>query len=85
MVGYDTGALSELLVPDGGVLVPYGGDPWRLQRAGHTDVLADAAVGILGAGEAAREAARRQAEIHFDIRHVARRYAEILLELWGRG
>jgi glycosyltransferase involved in cell wall biosynthesis len=30
VVGYDTGALGELVPSEAGVIVPYGGDPWKL-------------------------------------------------------
>src|SRR4030067_3383813 len=30
VVAFDTGALSELISVDAGRLVPYGGDPWKL-------------------------------------------------------
>ncbi len=32
VAGFDTGALNELIVGDAGRLVPYGGDPWRLEK-----------------------------------------------------
>jgi glycosyltransferase involved in cell wall biosynthesis len=30
-ISFDTGALSELLDGKGGILVPYGGNPWKLE------------------------------------------------------
>lgn len=32
VAGFDTGALSELVSPEAGALVPYGGDPWKLEE-----------------------------------------------------
>lgn len=30
VVGFDTGALRELISPGAGIIVPYGGNPWKL-------------------------------------------------------
>lgn len=31
VVGFNTGALNELVISDSGVVVPYGSDPWNLE------------------------------------------------------
>lgn len=31
VIGFDTGALRELVSPEAGIVVPYDGDPWKLQ------------------------------------------------------
>lgn len=76
VVGFDTGALAEL-VGDGGLCVPYGGDPWALDVP---DV-----VGLAGAvSEAVRDRerlaqrARTRAETHFDVEVMIDRYLELL-------
>ena len=46
VVAFDTGAVKELVTGDAGRVVPYGGDPWKLDQP---DILrlAEAATGIL--------------------------------------
>jgi glycosyltransferase involved in cell wall biosynthesis len=55
VIAYDTGALPELVPPQAGRVVPYGGDPWRLDPPDASGLVA-AAVEIL---EGAKPTARR--------------------------
>lgn len=66
VAAFDTGALPELVQGEAGCIVPYGGDPWRLDPP---DVagLAKAAGGILLEPEKYRRAARRRAEEAFGL------------------
>jgi len=78
VIGYDTGALKEL-IPDGtGEVVPYGSDVWQLKRP-DIHALADVAQSVLSRWEEYSKNARQHAEAHFDINFVADRYLEMLL------
>ncbi len=61
VVGFDTGALNELVLGDSGRIVAYGGDVWKLDHP-DIDALAKAAVEILNDQLRFRSAARAQAE-----------------------
>ncbi len=61
VLGYDTGALRELVTEGAGEVVPYGGDSWNLDSP-DTENLADAAIRIFREQPAYRRAARRRAE-----------------------
>ncbi|GAB4534123.1 MAG: hypothetical protein Fur0018_23850 [Anaerolineales bacterium] len=66
VVSFDTGALPELVTGDAGRIVPYGGDPWKLEPP-DLSVLADATVDVLLAQPRFRTAARARAEAAFDL------------------
>ena len=78
VVGFQTGALPELVIGDAGRLVPYGGDPWKLDPPDLAG-LASAAVEILDDPGRFRLAARRHAEEAFGLDRMVERYLEILL------
>ncbi len=78
VVAFDTGALPELVTGDAGRVVPYGGDPWRLERP-DIDALADAAGQILNDLEKYHRAARARAEAVFDLDVMVKAYLDILL------
>jgi glycosyltransferase involved in cell wall biosynthesis len=79
VVGFDTGALNELVIGDSGRLVPYGGDVWKLD---HPDIaaLAKAAAEILSDQPRFRPAARAQAESALGLDQMTDSYLKILLE-----
>ena len=79
VVGFDTGALKELVLGDSGRIVPYGGDVWKLD---HPDIvaLAKAAVEILNDQPRFRHAARAQAESALGLDKMMDGYLMILLE-----
>jgi len=79
VVAFDTGALPELVKQDAGRVVPYGGDPWRLDPP-DTSALARAACELLGNLEYHRQAARLRAEAEFRLEDMVDRYLEVLVD-----
>jgi len=73
VVAFDTGALPELLTPECGRLVPYGGDPWRVERPDLAS-LASAAVEVVERNQEFRQGARRQAEAAFGLDRMVAQY-----------
>jgi len=80
VLSFDTGALPELVVGDAGRVVPYGGDPWRLEQP-DIPALAQAALEILDNQERFRHAARLRAEAAFGLDQMVENYLQILLEV----
>jgi glycosyltransferase involved in cell wall biosynthesis len=78
VLAFDTGALAELVTPDAGSVVPYGGDHWKLDPP-DIPALAQAALPILEQNTSFRQAARRRAEAAFDLDDMTRAYLEVLL------
>lgn len=74
VIGFDTGALKDV-VGKGGIVVPYGTDPWNLEFP-VTEPLIDAAETVVRENAAYRSAARKQAEEHFDIASMGKRYTD---------
>jgi glycosyltransferase involved in cell wall biosynthesis len=77
-VGYDTGALLELVGAEAGVIQPYGSDFSKLQPA-NPEPLAKSALHLLAARDRFSTNARRRAEKLFDLDTMVRRYLEALL------
>jgi glycosyltransferase involved in cell wall biosynthesis len=63
---------------DSGRLVPYGGDPWKLDPP-DVPALAQAVTGILRDQPSFRAAARRHAEEAFGLDKMVDAYLEVLL------
>ncbi len=78
VAGFATGALPELVVGDAGRLVPYGGDPWKLDPP-DVPALAQAVTEILRDQPRFRAAARRKAEEDFGLDRMVEAYLEVLL------
>jgi glycosyltransferase involved in cell wall biosynthesis len=78
VAAFDTGALPELVPGDAGRVVPYGGDPWKLEPP-DIPALAKAAAGIFLNGSHFRAAARARAEEAFGLDRMIDRYLEVLL------
>jgi glycosyltransferase involved in cell wall biosynthesis len=78
VAAFDTGALSELVPPDAGRIVPYGGDVWKLDPP-DIPALAEAAAEILQSQAQFRAGARARAESAFDLETMVERYLEVLL------
>ena len=78
VIGYATGALPELLEGDAGIVVPYGGNHWKLEPA-DVDGLVDGAKTLLDNLDHYRKAARKKAVQAYDIRTVSQQYLDILL------
>jgi glycosyltransferase involved in cell wall biosynthesis len=77
VIGYDTGALGELVSGGSGEIAPYGSDVWKLKPP-DIHALADAAQLVLMNREEYAKKARANAEAHFDIQKVADHYLEML-------
>lgn len=77
VVGFDTGSLRELLGEAGGRLVPYGGNPWKLEPP-DVPSLAQAAEDVLQNQEHFRKAARAQAEEFLSLDKMVEEYLKIL-------
>ena len=78
VVAFATGALPELVTGSSGRLVPYGGDPWKLDRP-DVPALAGAAAEILQNQPRFRAAARQRAEEAFGLDWMVERYLDVLL------
>lgn len=78
VAAFDSGALPELVSGDAGVVVPYGADPWKLERPDAAG-LARAALPLLADQERYRRGARTLAVEKFDLEQMADRYLEALL------
>jgi len=79
VVGFDSGSLRELVGEDAGRLVPYGGDPWKLENP-DVPSLAEAINEILENQEQFRAAARKRAEEMLDVNKMVDAYLKVLLE-----
>lgn len=77
VLAFETGALSEMVQPAAGRVVPYGGNPWHLDPPDIT-ALAHGALEVLQAGAAMRQAARRRAEAAFSLDTMVEAYLDIL-------
>jgi glycosyltransferase involved in cell wall biosynthesis len=66
VIGFDTGALPELVQAGAGRVVPYGGDPWQLEPPDSAG-LAAAASQVLTDQQRFRAAARLRAEVAFGL------------------
>ncbi len=77
VLAFDTGALKELVTPEAGRVVPFGGDPWRLDLP-DIPALAAAAVEILNQQSAFRVGARSRAEDAFGLDKMVEAYIEVL-------
>jgi len=78
VLAFDTGALPEMVTADAGRIVPYGGDPWKLETP-NVSGLAQGALEIIQAGERLRHGARQRAEQVFDLERMIEAYLEILV------
>jgi glycosyltransferase involved in cell wall biosynthesis len=78
VIGFDTGSLSEIVQRDAGVLVPYGGNPWKLETP-DIPALADAATEVLEDQSRFRKSAREQAESKLGVDKMVDEYLKFLL------
>ena len=77
VLAFATGALPEMVTGEAGRVVPYGGDPWRLEPP-DLEALSQAALEILGDQQRFRHAARRRAEAAFSLERTVSGYLEAL-------
>jgi glycosyltransferase involved in cell wall biosynthesis len=78
VAAFATGALPEMVTGDSGRLVPYGGDPWKLEKP-DIPALAQAAAVIFQDQRRFCEAARQRAEEAFGLDKMVDRYLNVLL------
>ena len=78
VVGFDTGALAEVVGGEAGHIVPYGGDPWKIDPP-DLPALAAAAAEILPDQPCFRIAARARAVEAFSLETMVDRYLDVLL------
>jgi glycosyltransferase involved in cell wall biosynthesis len=78
VVAFDTGALNELVSAEAGRLVPYGGDPWKLDKP-DVPALARAAAEVLRDQPRFRAGARAQAEKALGLEQMVDKYLKILV------
>jgi len=76
VVGFETGSLSELVTPGGGICVPYGGDPWKLEPP---DIprLVEAAALVLQNQARYRQGARALAEARYGLDEMVEAYLRV--------
>ncbi len=79
VVGFDSGSLKELVTGDAGRIVPYGGNPWKLETP-DISALADSAQDVLTKQDQFRAAARMRAESAFGLDQMVDAYLKVLLE-----
>jgi len=77
VVGFNTGALKELVGDKAGVIVDYGSDPWLLQ-APNTDELSESIKKVKANYEQYSQAARQRAEAHFNIDKIFDQYMLVI-------
>lgn len=78
VVSYATGSLPELIGEDGGTVVPYGNNYWKLE-APDTNALVEATVDVLDHLPKYRRSARRRAESLFGLDEMVAKYKKVLL------
>lgn len=78
VVAFNTGALPELVQADSGRVVPYGGNPWRLEPPDMYS-LVQAAAEILANQDHFRQAARARAEAMFGLDKMIEGYLNVLI------
>ena len=76
VIGYNTGALSELVTPDAGILADYVTDPWNLDEP-NSDNLILAAKEVLDDWQTFSNNARDRAVQNFDINDMTDKYINI--------
>ena len=79
VVGFDSGSLKELVTGDAGRIVPYGGNPWKLETP-DISALAESAQDVLMKQDQFRAAARMRAESAFGLDQMVDAYLKVLLE-----
>jgi glycosyltransferase involved in cell wall biosynthesis len=78
VAGFAMGALPELITPQAGCLVEYGGDPWNLESP-DIPALANAATKVLEELPGYQAGARARAESVFGLDQMVERYLDVLL------
>jgi len=79
VIGFDSGALKELVTEDAGCIVSYGANPWKLETP-NIAALAESAGEVLEKQDQFRAAARRRAESALGLDAMVDSYIKVLLE-----
>ena len=79
VIGFDSGALKELVSDDAGCIVPYGANPWKLETP-DISALAQSAGDVLEKQNQFRAAARKRAEAAFGLDQMVESYLKVLLD-----
>lgn len=79
VIGFDSGALKELVSDDAGCVVPYGANPWKLETP-DVNALAVSAGEVLEKQNQFRAAARRRAESALGLDAMVEAYIKVLLD-----
>ncbi len=77
VVGFDTGSLRELVPPEAGILVPYGGDAWAIDKP-DVDALQSAIEELVPQMKTFQIRARQVAEERFDIDQMTDNYLHVI-------
>lgn len=77
VVGFDTGALRELVPPSAGIIVPYGSDPWELGFP-DVDALVTAIRKVKESWQEYSEGARAVAEERYNLNDVTSQYLAVI-------
>lgn len=77
VIGFETGAMKELVTAEAGRITCYGGNVWNLDPP-DVYALADAGREVILQRDLLRDGARRHAERNFDIERVVDCYLEVL-------
>ena len=78
VAGYATGSIPELVGDDGGAVMPYGSDYWKL-NAPAPEGLVNAAARVLDHLPQFRKSSRKRAELLFNLDRMVEKYQKILL------
>jgi glycosyltransferase involved in cell wall biosynthesis len=79
VIGFDSGALKELVSDDAGCIVPYGANPWKLETP-DISALAESAGQVLEKQNQFRQASRKRAEAEFGLDKMVEKYLKVLLD-----
>jgi glycosyltransferase involved in cell wall biosynthesis len=79
VIGFDSGALKELVTDEAGRIVPYGANPWKLDMP-DVNALALSAGEVLEKQDQFRAAARKRAESALGLDQMVDSYLKVLLE-----
>ncbi len=82
VIGFDTGALKDV-TGEGGIIVPYGADPWKLEPPNRFP-LTDAAEIVIRENTDYRKAARARAKQNFSIDRCGEAYVRFCLGMKDR-
>lgn len=79
VIGFDTGALKELVTNKGGIIVPYGSDPWELEFPDF-NALCEAATKVMEDWDQYSKQARILAEEMYNLDDVVDKYLNVIEE-----